>query len=73
MSFIEPIKIASSTILYSSYITIRLYISLRAYIVANTLTHKLIKLFYKIFKKVVAIVFDCVIICSSKGNKLNKK
>ena len=35
----------------------------RAYIVANTLVHKLIKLFYKIFKKVVVIVFDCAIIC----------
>ena len=46
---------------------------LRAYIVANTLAYKLIKLFYKIFKKVVAIDFDCVIICSSKANKLNKK
>ena len=51
MSFIESIKIVSSTILYSSYITIHLYIyiyiSLRAYIVANTLAHKIVKLFYK--------------------------
>ena len=54
--FIGSIKIVSSTILYSS----------------QCISSKLIKLFYKIFKKVVAIDFDCVIICSSKANKLNK-
>ena len=45
---------------------------LRAYIVANTPVHKLIKLFYKIFKKIVAIVFIYAIIRKSKANKLNK-
>ena len=46
---------------------------LRAYIVANTPAYKLIKLFYKIFKKIVAIVFIRAIIRKSKANKLNKK
>ena len=36
--------------------------SLHAYIVDNTPVHKLIKLFYKIFKKIVALVFICAII-----------